>query len=222
MLVRLYNCWYNLRMKTKLFIDFDGTIFNTQAFRDKMFEIFTMAGFTEDEIKNTYAAESLDFLYSADGQLTRLEKVHDYNVEKAKMRMDKLIKTSFAFLFDDFAEFIKKVDREKYLLNLITLGEVLFQTKKVEASHIVSFFDNIYYCEKQKWDYLDELVELNEKFIIIDDRADTMEKIAKKFKRSFPILMNRSQKDLDDPYLSHQPDFSGIKVKNLKQAAHYL
>lgn len=209
-------------MKTKHFIDFDGTIFSTLTFRDKMFEIFTMAGFEEEEIKNTYAAESLDYLYSANGQLERLKKIHDFDIEKARLRMNKLIKASKDFMFDDFSEFVKKVDREKYELNLITLGEVSFQKAKVEASGIVKYFDNIYYCEKQKWDYLDDLVELNEKFIIIDDRADTLEKIGKKFKRSFPILMDRQQKDLADPYLSQQEKYSGIKVKNLKQAGQYL
>lgn len=209
-------------MKTKLFIDFDGTIFSTLAFRDKMFEIFTMAGFEEDEIKSTYAAESLDYLYSAEGNLERLHKIHEYDIEKARFRMDKLIKTSKDFMFSDFEEFIRSVDREKYELNLITLGDLEFQKAKVEASGIVRYFDNVYYCEKQKWDYLDELVELNEKFIIIDDRADNMEKIGKKFKRSFPILMDRQQKDLADPYLSQQEQYTGIKVKNLKQAGQYL
>ena len=216
-----YN-WYDFTMKTKLFIDFDGTIFSTMAFRDKMFEICTMAGFDEEEIKNTYAAESLDYLYSANGQLERLQKIHSFDIEKAKLRMDKLIKTSKDFMFPDFEEFIHSVDREKYEIDLITLGEVEFQKAKVEASGIVKYFDNAYYCETQKWEYLDELVELNEKFIIIDDRADTLEKIGKKFKRSFPILMDRQQKDMDDPFLSQQEQYTGIKVKNLKQAGQYL
>lgn len=222
MLAGAANNWYDFTMKTKLFIDFDGTIFSTLAFRDKMFEIFTMAGFDEEEIKNTYAAESLDYLYSANGNLERLQKIHEYDIEKANLRMDKLIKTSKDFMFPDFDEFIQSVDREKYELDLITLGDLEFQKAKVEASGIVKYFDNVYYCEKQKWDYLDDLVELNDKFIIIDDRADTLERISKKFKRSFPILMDRQQKDLADPYLSQQKDYLGIKAKNLKQAGQYL
>ena len=222
MLAGMTNNWYDFTMKTKLFIDFDGTIFSTLAFRDKMFEIFTMAGFDEEEIKNTYVAESLDYLYSAEGQMDRLEKIHPFDMEKAKLRMNKLIKTSIDFMFPDFEEFIHSVDREKYEIDLITLGEVEFQKAKVEASGILKYFNNAHYCENQKWDYLDSLVELTEKFIIIDDRADTLEKIGKKFKRSFPILMDRQQKDLADPYLSAQEQYTGIKVKNLKQAGQYL
>lgn len=209
-------------MKTKLFVDFDGTIFNTLAFRKKMFEVFTMSGFDETEIKNTYAAESLDFKYSPDGQWQRLEKIHEFDKEKAKIRMDKLIKSSSQFLFDDFAGFINKVDREKYELNLFTLGDIDFQKAKINSSKVASFFDSVYYCEIQKWDFLEGLVEINEKFIIIDDRADAMEKVGKKYKRSFPIFINRSEKDLDDTALLNQSDFSGISVKNLKQAGQYL
>lgn len=209
-------------MKTKIFVDFDGTIFNTQAFRQKMFDIFVMAGFDEDEIRNTYIAESLDFLYSAYGQMERLFKIHEFDIEKARIRLDKLIKSSFDLLFDDFEPFIKNINRENFLVNLITLGNVEFQKKRVEALGLVPLFDNIYYCDKQKWDFLNDIVDIAEKFIIIDDRADTMEKIAKKFKRSFPILINRPQKDLDDPVLLNQHDFNGIEVKSLKQVGHYL
>jgi len=214
--------WYNLAMKTKLFVDFDGTIFNTLALRKKMFEVFTMSGFDETEIKNTYAAESLDFKYSPEGQWQRLRKIHEFDEEKAKIRMDKLIKSSNQFLFDDFAEFVNKIDREKYELTLFTLGDINFQKDKIKNSGVVSFFDNVYYCEIQKWDFLEDIVEINEKFIIIDDRADVAERIGKKFKRSFPIFIDRSEKDLDDPALSSNSDYSGISVKNLKQAGQYL
>jgi len=222
MLVNFSSSWYNLAMKTKIFVDFDGTIFNTQAFREKLFDIFVMAGFDEDEIRNTYVAESLDFLYSAHGQMKRLFKIHEFDMEKAKKRLDKLIKSASDLLFDDFEPFIKNIDRNRFLVNLMTLGNIEFQKKRVEALCIGHFFDNIYYCDKQKWDFLDDIVDINEKFIIIDDRADTMEKIAKKFKRSFPIFINRPQKDLDDPVLQNQHDFNGIEVKSLKQVGQYF
>lgn len=209
-------------MKTKLFVDFDGTIFNTLAFRDKMFEVFTMAGFTAEEIKNSYAAESLDYKYSPYGQMERLKRIHEFDITKAKTRMDKLIKVSSKFMFDDFVEFVKRIDRENYFLNLITLGDIDFQKGKVKNSGVATLFDNMYYCEIQKSVFLTDIVDMNEKFIIIDDRADALEKIGKKFRRSFPMLIDRAQKDLDDPVLSSQKDFSGISVKNMKQAAQYL
>ena len=64
------------------------------------------------------------------------------------------------------------------------------------------------------------MVEFFEHFIIIDDRGDTMEKIAKKYKRSLPIEINR-KKDPTDP-MEGNNGFKGIVVKNLKQAEKYL
>lgn len=222
MLDRGSNNCYNLRVKTKIFIDFDGTIFNTLAFRDKMFEVFTMAGFSEEEIKNTYAAESLDYTYSPEGQFERLKKIHEFDVSRARLRMDKHINSSPAYLFDDFVPFIKNLNREEYEVDLITLGDIDFQKAKVINSGIVSSFDNVYYCDIQKDIFLSDIVDLNEKFIIVDNRADALEKIAKKYKRSFPIFIDRVQKDLDDPALLNQVKFTGISVKSMKQAAQYL
>jgi hypothetical protein len=209
-------------MKTKLFIDFDGTLFNTEAFKEKLFAIFLMAGFEQEEIESTYKAECLDYLYSPEGQMNRLKKIHQFNLEMARVRITKLINTASSFLFKDDITYIKNIDHNMFQLNMLTLGDIGFQKQKVKHSGIEQYFDSIDFCEIQKWDFLDTLVKKDEKFVIIDDRADTMKKIGEKFKRSFPVLMIRPQRDNNDPILARNHDFSGISVKNMKQAVQYL
>ena len=221
-LVGAWNYWYNLEMKTKLFIDFDGTLFNTEAFKEKLYAIFVMAGFEPEEIESTYKAECLDYLYSPLDQMERLLKIHEFNIEMAKVRLKKLIDTASSFLFSDDISYIKNIDHNIFELSLLTLGDIDFQKQKVQHSGIEKYFDHIYYCERQKWDFLDSLAKADEKFIIIDDRPDTLKEIGKKFKRSFPILMTRPEHDNDDPILAQHNDFSGISVKNMKQAVSYL
>lgn len=209
-------------MKEKLFIDFDGTLFDTEAFKGQMYDIFVKAGFELDEIKSTYNAECLDYKYSPIGQMERLKKIHSFDREAADQRFKKLYASCDKFLYDDSVEFLNGINRDKYGLDLLTLGDTEFQKTKVDHSGIAKYFDDIYYTEVQKWDYLDRLVDRNENFIVIDDRGDALTEIKKKFKHSLAIHIERPIEDKDDPFLSKKIDFSGINVKNLKQARQYL
>jgi len=209
-------------MKEKLFVDFNGTLFDTEAFKKEMYAIFIKAGFDIDEIKATYNAECLDYKYSPIGQMKRLEKIHTLDKEAANRRFEKLYLNCQDYLYDDSIDFLKSVDRDKYELDLFTLGDTKFQSIKVENSKIGPYFDNVIYTEIQKWEYLDNLVGQKEKFITIDDRGDALAEIQKKFNRSLVIQITRPIKDKDDPFIKQTSNFAGINVKNLKQARQYL
>lgn len=209
-------------MKIKLFIDFDGTVFNTEGFRQSMFEIFQKSGFAEDEIERTYKAECLDYKYSPFEQMDRLLKIHDYNIEMAKIRFDRLFEKTPDFIFEDVTNCLKTINRNDYEIVLFTLGDINFQKRKVESSKIGKYFDDIYYTDIQKWIALEKMVASNERFVIIDDRSDTMTEIAKKFRHSLCMQMLRASRDYDDPVLNQRNNFSGIQVRSMKQALHYL
>lgn len=209
-------------MRTKLFIDFDGTLFDTEAFKEKMYDIFIKAGFEIDDIKATYNAECLDYNYSPIGQMERLEKVHSFDMTAANQRFTKLYKSCSQYLYSDSVEFLEIVDKEKYELDLFTLGDILFQKTKVDHSGIVKYFDNIYYTEIQKWEHLEKLVKQNEKFVIIDDRGDALLEIQKKYKQSLAVHIIRPTKDRDDPFIQQSSNFPGVNIKNIKQAQKYL
>ena len=207
-------------MKIKLFVDFDGTVFDTLGFKKRLFEIFTKAGFSHDEIEKTYNAECLDYKYSPLNNLKRLAKIHDFDIKKAKERLKKLYLEVPKYVFSDVHEFLSQINKKKYELNLLTLGDKEFQKEKFDHSALEKYFNNLYYTEIQKWDYFKGLVKENDRFIIIDDRGDTMEMISKKYKQSLPIEINRQEESSDDMESSN--NFDGIKVKNLKQAIKYL
>jgi hypothetical protein len=95
-----------------------------------------------------------------------------------------------------------------------------FQKEKFKYSELSDLFENHYFTDIQKWDYLPELVEPNERFILIDDRSDTVDKIAKKYKHSLPIEIRRESKSIDP--MDSDASFFGVKVKTLTQALKYL
>lgn len=207
-------------MKTKLFLDFDGTVFDTIAYGNLLWDVFVKAGFELDEIESTYKAECLDYKYSPEGHAERLAKLHEYNEVLALSRIERLYGKVKSLIFDDVSKFLGAIDRELYEVDLLSLGDIAFQKKKIKASGLVQYFDNTFVTEKQKWDYLPEIISENERFVIIDDRGDAMEKVSKEFRKAMAIEINRNGGQYD--IMEQDNRFNGVKVKSLNQAIKYL
>lgn len=207
-------------MKTKLFIDFDGTMFDTAKFKNVMFNVFLKLGFNQTDIQNTYMAECMDYKYHIDRNLDRLMKIKQVDEKEAKEKIGAMFHKVLEYLFDDTIEVLRQIDKDKYELNMLTLGDEDFQSKKVKAARIAKYFDNIYYTEVQKWDYLKDLVEENEYFILVDDRGDTVENVKKNFPKSLPIEINRPGNKQD--LMEQDNTFDGKEITNLKQLMQFL
>lgn len=209
-------------MKTKLFLDFDGTIFNTKRFKEEIFSIFKRAGFNQSDIEKTYTTSCIDYCYSIDEHFARLLKIREINPRLTLARIESVFKNTQKYLYDDSIVFLENVDRNRYYVNLLTLGNTEFQKKKFLSTGIGKYFDQEYYTPIQKWDYFEKEspVDRSEYFVIIDDRGDTLERISKKYKKSLAIEINR-EKNPTDP-MEKDNGFKGIVVRNLKQAEKYL
>lgn len=204
-------------MKIKLFIDFDKTLFDTGQVKQRLDRIFGQFGFSQDEIEQTYLAESLDGKFNPYGQIEKLAKIRQFNTQTAEMKTKSMIFDANSMLYSDSAPFIENIDKDKYEVNLLSFGDVQFQSKKVEHSGLADLFDNCYYTDIEKYKYLEDLVDKDEYFIVIDDREEALEKISAKFPKSFMILITRDANEIAKSYR-----IKGARVRNLKQAEQYL
>jgi phosphoglycolate phosphatase-like HAD superfamily hydrolase len=204
-------------MKIKLFVDFDKTLFDTSQVKERLVRIFSQLGFSQSEIEQTYIAESLDGKFNPEGQAKRLCDIRPFNIEIAELKIKSMIFDSNKLLYFDTIGFLDDVDRNKYEVNLLSYGDEDFQKRKVKHSGIIDKFDNIYITNIEKQIYLKDIVKSNEYFVVIDDRGDALEKISKKFPKSFMILIVRNIENI----LRHE-DFKGTWVRNLKQVLEYL
>ncbi len=203
-------------------MDFDGVIFDISQSRDRIYDTFYKAGYSMQDIKTTYMLESMDYKYNPMRHLERLQKIKHTNQKLAEARIENLYQNVQKYLYDDVSDFADSLDREKYELNILTMGDKEFLNKKIEYSGITDKFDNIYIAEDQKWDYLKNLVQSREEFIVIDDRADTLEKIKKEFHKSLCIQIVRQDLGFEDAAMMYKDVYSGIKIKELSQAVRYL
>lgn len=205
---------------TKLFIDFDGVLFNAKKFKNDLLREVARSGFSPQEVEDTYISECLDGQYLPEDHLKRLAKIHSFNLSLARARIESIISKSDKYLFDDVQECLQEISKLNYDSCLITLGHPDFQPRKVKISGIEGFFKHRYYTAVPKVEYLSDTIGKKEKFIIVDDRGDTLEDIAKKFPQALAIEMRREE-DTRDP--AERPShFSGPKITNLKQLIEIL
>ena len=208
-------------MKTKLFVDFDGTMFDTSGFKEAIQEVFGKVGFSEADFLRVYQAECLNYKFSIEGLTERLKKIHDFNLSLTCARINKLFSEVSRYIYDDVEPFLELVDRSKYELTLLTLGDPSFQRNKVNNSGLEKYFSKILYTEIQKWDYLKKIVNRDEKFILIDDRSDTVHQISLNFPKALALEMERTNEDKDDPARNGHI-YRNLAVRNFKQVASYI
>lgn len=208
-------------MKTKMFVDFDGTLFNTDKFKDGIWKILKKAGYSAEEILETYRAECRDYKFDLDGQLTRLREIRKFDDEMVNQSIALLFHSASNYLYADAIPFLINIDRNLYEVILFSLGAPAFQKKKVDATSITKYFDHCFYTTIQKWESLTEHVGIKDRFVLIDDRNDTVHHVAEKFERAVTIEISHKDEDLDDPKRI-MGNYKNITIKTLDEANKYL
>ena len=178
----------HLMAKIKLFIDFDDTLFDRNAFRDDLFAVMGSLGPTEAELKTSYQAVYADGYAGPMAQLTYInENIEPIDLAVSKQKIDGFLADTSKYLYPKSIEFLESIDRTKYCPNLLTVGGVEFQKAKVCNSGIEKYFDECYYSAENKAKALRNLVDLDEKFILIDDKDRELSKVAENFENAIVI-----------------------------------
>lgn len=205
----------------KLFIDFDGVLFNSEKFRNNLLSQIEKSGFSLQEVNDAYIAECLDGNYLPADHLARLEKIHKFNLRLAETRIESLVTNAKKYLFSDVDDSLKTISKlPEYQLELISLGHPKFQPGKIKKTGINKYFKKLNFPTTPKVEYLQAVVKANEKFIIVDDRGDALEEISKKFPKAIAIEMRR-KKEIHDP-AERPSNFRGSKITNLEQLIKIL
>ncbi|MFA5927390.1 MAG: HAD family hydrolase [Patescibacteria group bacterium] len=207
-------------MKTKIFIDFDGTIFDTDSFKALIWSTLAKSGFSYSNIEKAYEIACSDYRYSPVKQLDLLSEMELGDRATAHYLLQRLYHQAKDMIFEDAIQFLRAVDREKFGLYLLSMGDKDFQRVKIVSSSISHYFDNVYLTDEQKWLYLDELVGQSDPFIFIDDRGDSVQNVAKKFANSLAIEINRigQQSDPMEPTV----EFGNIAISNFTQLGELI
>lgn len=123
----------------KIYIDFDGTLYNTDSFYKDFLDINLKYGISKEEIeliKNNIFKNSL----------FNIDVLSDYIIKKYNLRnnykeeVNKLF--NLKYVFDDIIYCLEKL-KDKYELIILTYGDYNYQNKKIEGSNLKKYFKDI-------------------------------------------------------------------------------
>ena len=128
----------------KIYIDFDGTLFNTDKFYQDYLDIlnkYNISSLEIDEMKKelfTNRRFNLDIL--------TYYIISKYNIKNLKQEVEFLYNNSY--VFEDVIPFLEKY--KNYNLILLTLGDIDYQNRKIESSNLSKYFQDIIITDVDK------------------------------------------------------------------------
>ncbi len=179
----------------KIYLDFDRTLFNTNAFLDEIYKIVNKY----DISKNIFDKSKLklkDKGFNIKLILQEVEKEFSFN-HQIYEEMDNLIENSCIFLYNDVLTFLKKLKVKNYEVILLTKGNEEFQKKKIKASKISNYFDDIIITLKNKGD-----LDIDYQAIFVDDREKELLSILKRHPKKLYYINRSKQNKLDNSQIT--------------------
>lgn len=129
----------------KIYLDFDGTLFNTDKFYQDYLNLFQEYGLDEDLINNI----KLELFKTTKFNLDILTNylVKEYNLDNnILLKVNNLYNSSY--VFKDVIPFLEKYKNLE--INLLTYGEYNYQLKKIDGSNLKKYFKDIIITDKDK------------------------------------------------------------------------
>lgn len=169
------------------YIDFDGTLFDTDRYTEDFMTIFNEYGITKEmfdiEKKNLFN----------DKELFNINKITNYLIEKYNISSDLKNKISAlldkSYVYSDVLVNLETLIKNGYELYILSYGDIEFQKLKICSSNLSRYFKKIIITEKDK-------SKLNIDYknsIFIDNNPNELEKFHESMARK--IIRIRREKD---------------------------
>ena len=129
----------------KIYLDFDGTLFNTDKFYQDYLKLLQEYNIDELTINTIRPKLFKSSLFNLDILTNYLVK--EYNLDNNILaRVNNLYNSSY--VFKDVIPFLEKYNNLE--INLLTYGDYNYQLKKIEGSNLKKYFKNIIITDKDK------------------------------------------------------------------------
>ncbi len=129
----------------KIYLDFDGTLFNTDKFYQDYLKLLQEYNIDEATINKIKPKLFKSSLFNLDILTNYLVK--EYNLDNNIIaRVNNLYNSSY--VFKDVIPFLEKYKNLE--INLLTYGDYNYQLKKIEGSNLKKYFKDIIITDKDK------------------------------------------------------------------------
>ena len=127
----------------KIYIDFDGTLYNTPKLYNQFISILKKHNINETIIKN-----KLNNIKNKNLNILSKKIIKEFNLNKSIIKeLNNLYSTNL--IYQDIIPFLE-IYSKKYDLILLTLGNKKFQEKKINSTNINKYFKEIIITNKDK------------------------------------------------------------------------
>ena len=193
----------------KIYIDFDGTLFDTNQLYQNFVNVFSKYNIEEQYIKKKMKEKyqkhkSFDILAK--------EIINENNLDNDILKeIDKIY--SKKLIYPDIIPFLEK-HYQKYELILLTLGNKTYQQKKINSTNINKYFKDIIITDKDK-----SKLNINyTKGIFIDNNPKELER----FYNSNSLYLIRIKRDTDK-YSKYDINIKNIpEFKDFNEISTYI
>ena len=206
----------------KVIIDFDDTLFDAYAFKRELCAAVVRLGFSEEEFWTTYK-QTRDHMpgmlsYTFARHAENLISFHPTSTEASVIQkaFEEIIDHQ-DFIFSDARPLLDFLKSQKKTLILLSLGDTVFQSRKVENSGLVRFFDRIELVDTRKLDVIQLLVDGHEPVYFLNDKALETKEILECYPHWQALLRERA-----DHSLSHYVESGLPYFKDLSDMQAYL
>ncbi|OGH65673.1 MAG: hypothetical protein A3J66_01345 [Candidatus Magasanikbacteria bacterium RIFCSPHIGHO2_02_FULL_47_14] len=205
-------------------VDFDDTLFDTQALKQARLEAVQQLGVSEEEYWESYreARNSHDGLFTySDERHAEVLGARGYSRDEVLFQLKTTTGDMLPdFLFPDTIPFLQDLKKYQQPMILLSLGNPGFQKLKTEGAGVNPYFDQIYMVHDTKRHVLEQLFARNDvdnTVWFINDKVAETKDLAQEFPGLKPIL-KKSDRSSDEEY--RQSGFPFFET--LKQVGEYL
>lgn len=128
----------------KIYLDFDGTLFNTDKFYQDYLVILNKYNISSFEIEKMKKELFTNRRFNLDILTDYI--ISKYNIKNLKQEVEYLYNNSY--VFEDVIPFLEKY--KNYNLILLTLGDIDYQNRKIESSNLTKYFQDIIITDGDK------------------------------------------------------------------------
>lgn len=210
----------------KIILDFDDVIFNTRRFNHDYRRAFFVRGIPENVFNDCYHQLSTSGrpgrkLYDPQKHFKALGCQLVIEERKLKEILNKFIKTADKYLFPDAINFLKKFKKKD--LYLVSYGKKGYQDLKISRARVKKYFKKVAILDGAKSRAVAQIIKSekigkDEQIFFLDDRADWVGDVKKRYPRVITFLVKRREGRYDDKKNKH----CDFEVKNLKEAAKII
>lgn len=177
-----------------IIIDFDDTLFDTKAWKQARFAPLEALGIPSELVKKTYTdiRNTPGITYTNKRHAERLSS-HGFPFEEImKVFDDTTLPPALGrFLFPDAIDALRAFQALGHRLILLTHGDPAFQKIKVHGTGIGEFFDDTYFVDKNKEQFVRPIAdgcEEKETVWLINDKVEETRKMIDLCPRLAPVL----------------------------------